>query len=78
MSTRIRVGLATVAAATDRRVGLPLAGQRVRIRLDGILLDVTDKAGDLRRSMCCALTSAACARLRDARPAHHLHRTRTV
>ena len=44
-------------------------GQRVRIRLDGILLHVIDEAGHLRRTLPSPLTSAACARLRDARPA---------
>jgi hypothetical protein len=46
-----------------------LAGQRVRIRLDGILLHVIDEAGHLRRTLRCPRTAAACARLRDARPA---------
>jgi len=50
-------------------VGSPLAGQRVRIRLDGILLQVIDDAGHLRRTMRCPVTPAACARLRGARPA---------
>ncbi|GIF78621.1 hypothetical protein Asi02nite_81390 [Asanoa siamensis] len=46
-------------------VGMPLAGQRVRIRLDGILLHVIDDAGQLRRP----LPRTACGRIRDARPA---------
>jgi hypothetical protein len=50
-------------------VGSPLAGQRVRIRLDGILLHVIDEAGHLRRTLRCPLSAAACARLRAARPA---------
>jgi hypothetical protein len=50
-------------------VGSHLAGQRVRIRLDGILLHVIDDAGNLRRTMRSPLTAAACARVRDGRPA---------
>jgi hypothetical protein len=50
-------------------VGSHLAGQRVRIRLDGILLHAIDEAGNLRRTLRCPLTAAACARLRDVRPA---------
>ncbi len=50
-------------------VGSPLAGQRVRIRLDGILLQVIDDAGHLRRTMRCPVNPAGCARLRGARPA---------
>jgi len=50
-------------------VGSPLAGQRVRIRLDGILLQVIDDGGHLRRTMRCPVTPAGCARLRGARPA---------
>ncbi|SCE96011.1 Transposase InsO and inactivated derivatives [Micromonospora echinospora] len=50
-------------------VGMPLAGQRVRVRLDGILLHVIDNAGQLRRTLRCPLPPTACARIRDARPA---------
>jgi hypothetical protein len=31
-------------------VGMPLAGQRVRVRLDGVLMHVIDEAGQLRRT----------------------------
>jgi hypothetical protein len=50
-------------------VGMPLAGQRVRVRLDGILLHVVDDAGQLRRTLRCPLPPTACTRIRDARPA---------
>lgn len=50
-------------------VGMPLAGQRVRIRLDGILLHVIDDAGHLRRTLRCPLPPTALGRIRDARPA---------
>nr|WP_256487491.1 IS481 family transposase [Micromonospora sp. CPM1] len=50
-------------------VGMPLAGQRVRIRLDGILLHVIDDAGQLRRTLRCPLPPTALGRIRDARPA---------
>jgi hypothetical protein len=50
-------------------VGMPLAGQRVRIRLDGILLHVIDEQNQLRRTLRCPLPPTACARIRDARPA---------
>jgi hypothetical protein len=50
-------------------VGAPLAGQRVRLRLDGILLHVIDEAGHVVRTMRCPITVAACAWLRGARPA---------
>jgi hypothetical protein len=50
-------------------VGMPLAGQRVRVRLDGILLHVIDEAGQLRRTLRCPLSPTACGRIRDARPA---------
>lgn len=50
-------------------VGMPLAGQRVRVRLDGILLHVIDEAGQLRRTLRCPLPPTACGRIRDARPA---------
>ena len=50
-------------------VGSPLAGQRVPIRLDGILLQVIDDAGHVRRTMRCPVTPAGCARLRGSRPA---------
>jgi hypothetical protein len=50
-------------------VGMPLAGQRVRVRLDGVLLHVIDEAGQLRRTLRCPLPPSACGRLRDARPA---------
>ncbi|MEV4418009.1 IS481 family transposase [Catellatospora sp. NPDC049609] len=50
-------------------VGMPLAGQRVRVRLDGILLHVVDEAGQLRRTLRCPLPPIACGRIRDARPA---------
>jgi hypothetical protein len=50
-------------------VGTQLAGQRVRVRLDGILLHVIDEAGQLQRTPRSPLTPAACARLRDGRPA---------
>jgi hypothetical protein len=50
-------------------IGSHLAGQRVRIRLDGILLHVVDEAGTLQRTLRSPLTAAGCARLRDARPA---------
>jgi hypothetical protein len=50
-------------------VGMPLAGQRVRIRLDGILLDVLDEQNQLRRTLRCPLPPSACACIRGARPA---------
>jgi hypothetical protein len=50
-------------------VGSHLAGHRVRIRLDGILLQVIDEAGHLRRTLRSPLTAGACARLRGGRPA---------
>ncbi len=50
-------------------VGMPLAGQRVRVRVDGILLHVIDEAGQLRRTLRCPLPPTACGRIRDARPA---------
>ncbi|MFI7593585.1 hypothetical protein [Micromonospora sp. NPDC049359] len=50
-------------------VGMPLAGQRVRIRLDGILLHVIDDAGQLRGTLRCPLPPTALGRIRDARPA---------
>jgi hypothetical protein len=50
-------------------VGSPLAGQRVRVRLDGILLQVIDDAGHLRRTMRCPVTPARCLQLRGARRA---------
>lgn len=50
-------------------VGMPLAGQRVRIRLDGILLHVIDDAGQLRRTLRCPLPPTTLGRIRDARPA---------
>jgi hypothetical protein len=50
-------------------VGSHLAGQRVRIRPDGILLHVIDEAGQLRRTLRSPLSPAACARLRHGRPA---------
>ncbi|GAA2387599.1 IS481 family transposase [Dactylosporangium salmoneum] len=50
-------------------VGMPLAGQRVRLRLDGILLHVIDEHNQLRRTLRCPLPPSACARIRDARPA---------
>ncbi|MET8909585.1 hypothetical protein [Micromonospora sp. NPDC004551] len=50
-------------------IGLPLAGQRVRIRVDGILLHVIDEAGQLRRTLRCPLPPTALGRIRDARPA---------
>lgn len=50
-------------------VGMPLAGQRIRIRLDGILLHVIDDAGQLRRTLRCPLPPTAPGRIRDARPA---------
>ena len=50
-------------------VGMPLAGQRVRVRLDGVLLHVIDQAGQLRRTLRCPLPPSACGRIRDARPA---------
>jgi hypothetical protein len=50
-------------------VGMPLAGQRIRVRLEGILLHVTDEAGQLRRTLRCPLPPTACGRIRDARPA---------
>jgi Transposase and inactivated derivatives len=50
-------------------VGMPLAGQRVRVRLDGVLMHVIDEHGQLRRTLRCPLPPAACARIRDARPA---------
>ncbi|MEU5949900.1 IS481 family transposase [Micromonospora sp. NPDC047465] len=50
-------------------VGMPLAGQRVRVRLDGVLLHVVDEAGQLRRTLRCPLPPTALGRIRDARPA---------
>jgi hypothetical protein len=50
-------------------VGMPLAGQRVRVRLDGVLLHVIDQAGQLRRTLRCPLPPSACGRIRDARSA---------
>lgn len=50
-------------------VGSPLAGQRVRLRLDGILLHVINDAGHLVRTKRCPIPPAGCARLRGARPA---------
>jgi hypothetical protein len=50
-------------------VGMPLAGQRIRVRLDGILLHVIDEHNQLRRTLRCPLPPTACARIRDARPA---------
>ncbi|MCW3818973.1 hypothetical protein ONA91_31500 [Micromonospora sp. DR5-3] len=48
---------------------MPLAGQRVRVRLDGILLHIIDDAGQLRRTLRCPLPPTALGRIRDARPA---------
>jgi hypothetical protein len=53
---------------TDQR-RRTLAGQRIRLRLDGILLHVIDEAGHVVRTMRCPITVSACARLRGARPA---------
>nr|WP_280116099.1 integrase core domain-containing protein [Micromonospora orduensis] len=53
-------------------VGMPLAGQRVRVRLDGVLLHVIDEAGHLRRTLRCPLPPTACGRIRDARPASRI------
>lgn len=50
-------------------VGMPLTGQRVRIRVDGILLHVIDDAGQLRRTLRCPFPPTALGRIRDARPA---------
>ncbi|WBC13425.1 IS481 family transposase [Micromonospora sp. WMMA1998] len=50
-------------------VGMPLAGQRIRIRVDGVLLHVIDDAGQLRRTLRCPLPPTALGRIRDARPA---------
>ncbi|MEU2167923.1 hypothetical protein ACH47V_25480 [Micromonospora chersina] len=50
-------------------VGMLLAGQRVRVRLDGILLHVINEAGQLRRTLRCPLPPTARGRIRDARPA---------
>jgi transposase InsO family protein len=50
-------------------VGMPFAGQRVRIRVDGVLLHVIDDAGHLRRTLRCPLPPTALGRIRDARPA---------
>jgi hypothetical protein len=50
-------------------VGTQLAGQRVRIRLDSILMHVIDEAGQLQRTLRSPLTPAARARLRGGRPA---------
>jgi hypothetical protein len=50
-------------------VGAHLVGQRVRLRLDGILLHVIDEAGHVVRTKGCPVTTSACARLRGARPA---------
>jgi hypothetical protein len=50
-------------------IGSRLAGQRVRLRLDGILLHVIDEAGHLVRTKRCPITPEAGARLRGARPA---------
>jgi hypothetical protein len=48
---------------------MPLVGQRVRVRLDGVLLHVIDQAGQLRRTLRCPLPPSACGRIRDARSA---------
>jgi hypothetical protein len=53
-------------------VGMPLAGQRVRVRLDGFLMHVIDEAGQLRRTLRCPLPPTECGRIRDARPASAL------
>jgi len=50
-------------------VGMPLAGQRIRVRLDGILIHVIDEHGQLRRTLRCPLTPTQCAQIRDGRPA---------
>jgi hypothetical protein len=50
-------------------VGSLLAGQRVRLRLDGILLHVVDDTGHVVRTKRCPIAVSACARLRGARPA---------
>ncbi|MEV0158271.1 hypothetical protein AB0H57_31945 [Micromonospora sp. NPDC050686] len=50
-------------------VGMPLAGQRVWVRVDGVLLHVIDEAGQLRRTLRCPLPPTALGRIRDARPA---------
>ncbi|GAA2611451.1 IS481 family transposase [Dactylosporangium fulvum] len=50
-------------------VGMPLAGQRIRVRLDGILMHVIDEQNQLRRTLRCPLPPSACVRIRDARPA---------
>jgi hypothetical protein len=42
---------------------------RANIRLDGILMHVIDEHGQLRRTLRCPMPPAACARIRDARPA---------
>jgi len=47
---------------------MPLAGQRVRIRFDGILMHVIDEHDQLRRTLRCPLPPSACARIRGARP----------
>jgi hypothetical protein len=46
-----------------------LAGQRIRVRLDGILMHIIDEAGQLRRTLRCPVPLTACGRIRDARPA---------
>ena len=50
-------------------IGATLVGQRVRLRLDGILLHVIDDGGHVVRTLRCPITVSACARLRGARPA---------
>ncbi|MFG2059158.1 hypothetical protein ACGFI9_34590 [Micromonospora sp. NPDC048930] len=50
-------------------VGMPLAGRRIRVRLDEILAHVVDDAGKLRRTLRCPLPPTALGRIRDARPA---------
>jgi hypothetical protein len=60
-------------------VASPLAGQRVRIRLDGVLLHVIDEAGHLRRT--CPARSPpwpAPGYVVPERPAHPHRPTRTV
>lgn len=50
-------------------VGSAMAGQRVRLRLDGILLHVIDEASHVIGTKRCPISVTACGRLRGARPA---------
>ncbi|MFI7492676.1 hypothetical protein ACIBXA_30295 [Micromonospora echinaurantiaca] len=58
-----------ISIAGRQSVGMPLAGQRVRVRVDGVLLHVIDDAAQLRRTLRCPLPPTALGRIRDARSA---------